>query len=86
MVGMLTMNSFVSLMRTCEYRFGEMLIATNGGFMEVGIAHARVIMFGLPVLPWHVTSTVCIGWTNLNELLRSTGVFSVILLNPFFSV
>jgi hypothetical protein len=29
--------------------------------VEVGIAHARVVMLGFPVLPTQETSTVCIG-------------------------
>lgn len=63
-VGMLMTNSLVSSMRACECLLGLTLMATNGGFIEVGIAHARVMMLGLPVLPMHVTSTVCIGWTS----------------------
>lgn len=38
-----------------------MLTATSGGLIEVGIAHARVMMLGFPVLPLHDRSTVCIG-------------------------
>lgn len=46
MVGMLTANSFDSSMSVCECLRGTMLTATRGGFIEVGIAQARVMMFG----------------------------------------
>jgi hypothetical protein len=36
-------------------------MAKSGGLMEVGIAHARVVMLGLPAFPLHETKTVCIG-------------------------
>jgi hypothetical protein len=36
-------------------------MATSGGFIDVGIAHAKVMMLGFPVLPMQETSTVCIG-------------------------
>ena len=60
-VGMLITNSSVSWMRVCECLFGAMLIATRGGVMEVGIAQARVMMFGFPVLLTQETRTVCMG-------------------------
>jgi hypothetical protein len=35
-----------------------MLMAIIGGLDEVGIVHAKVIMFALPTLSVHVTKTV----------------------------
>ena len=60
-VGMFTMNSPDSSIKVWEWRVGARLMAKSGGLIEVGIAHARVVMFGLPAFPTHETSTVCIG-------------------------
>jgi hypothetical protein len=38
-----------------------MLTASNGGFIETGIVHAKVIMSALPVLSVQVRSTVSFG-------------------------
>ena len=38
-----------------------MLTATRGGLIEVGIAHAQVVILGLPAFPAQETRTVCIG-------------------------
>jgi len=40
---------------------GATLIATSGGVIDVGIAQAKVIMFGFPALLTHETRTVCMG-------------------------
>lgn len=58
---MFTMNSPDSSISVCEWRVGARLIAKRGGLRDVGIAHARVVMFGFPAFPIHETSTVCIG-------------------------
>ena len=60
-VGMFTMNSPDSSIRVWEWRWGERLMVINGGSIEVGIAHAMVVMLGLPLFPTHETSTVCMG-------------------------
>ena len=78
-VGMLITNSFVSSISLCEYLSGLMLMATSGGLIEVGIAHARVMMFGFPVLPVHETRMVCIGWRSIQALERFTSAFDVLL-------
>lgn len=75
-VGMLTTNSFVSSIRLCECLRGEMLIATNGGLIDVGITHAKVIMFGFPFLPMQETRTVCIGCSSLEAEEGLTLTFS----------
>jgi hypothetical protein len=46
-------------------RTSAMLMATRGGLIEVGMAHASVMMFGFPFFPIQETSTVCIGWRSL---------------------
>jgi hypothetical protein len=74
-VGMFMMNSFVSSMRVWEWRGGARLIATSGGLPEVGIAQARVVMFGLPVFPVQEIRTVCIGWRSLCAEVMLTFVF-----------
>ena len=60
-VGMLIMNSPDSSISLCECLWGETLMATKGGEVEVGIIHAMAIMFGLLPVPTHETSTVCMG-------------------------
>ena len=64
-VGMFTMNSPDSSIRLWEWRVGARLMATSGGLMEVGIAHARVVMLGLFAFPMQETRTVCIGCKSL---------------------
>ena len=51
-------------------------MARSGGFIEVGIAHATVVMFGLAAFPTHETSTVCIGWRSLYAEAKLTFVFT----------
>jgi hypothetical protein len=36
-------------------------MATSGGLIDVGMAHARVVMLGLFAFPMQETKTVCIG-------------------------
>jgi hypothetical protein len=33
--------------------------------IEVGMAHATVVMFGLFAFPMHEIRTVCMGWRSL---------------------
>jgi hypothetical protein len=40
-------------------------MAISGGLIEVGMAHATVVMFGLLAFPTHEISTVCMGWRSL---------------------
>ena len=58
---MFTMNSPDSSIRVWEWRVGARLTAKSGGLPEVGIAHAAVVMFGLPDFPTHEIRTVCMG-------------------------
>ena len=60
-VGMFTINSPDSSIRVWLWRVGARLMARSGGLIEVGMAHATVVMFGLLVFPIHEISTVCIG-------------------------
>ncbi len=65
MVGMLTVNSFCSFMRSCEYLSGDTLSASMGGVKEAIMDHASVMMFGLPSLSMLVTSIVRRGCSIL---------------------
>lgn len=58
---MFTMNSPDSSIRVWEWRVGARLMAKSGGLIEVGIAQATVVMFGLFAFPMHETRTVCMG-------------------------
>lgn len=60
-----------------EWRVGRTLMATRGGWIEVGITHAKVIMFAFPDLLRQVTSTVCIGCRIRRALERLTSVFFI---------
>jgi hypothetical protein len=75
-VGMFTVNAPDCSISGWEWRVGAMLRAMSGGFVEVGIAQARVIMLGLFVLLVHETNTVCIGWSSLVDDERFIGVFA----------
>lgn len=63
-MGMLTVNSPVCSMMVWVCRVGAMLMARSGGLFEVGMVHARVVMFGLFVFGWQVISVVCMGWSS----------------------
>ena len=58
---MFTMNSPDSSIRVWLCRVGARLMAKSGGLIEVGMAHATVVMFGLLAFPIHEINTVCIG-------------------------
>ena len=58
---MLTINSPDSSIRVWLWRVGARLMSRSGGLIEVGMAHATVVMFGLLAFPIHETSTVCMG-------------------------
>ena len=58
---MFTMNSPDSSIKVWLWRVGARLMAKSGGLIEVGIAHAAVVMFGLFAFPMHEIRTVCIG-------------------------
>ena len=75
-VGMFTVNSPDSSMSVWEWRVGAMLMARSGGFAEVGIAQASVIMLGLFVFPVHETKTVCMGWSRRVHNERFIGFFA----------
>ena len=60
-VGMFTMNSPDSSIRVWEWLWGARLMAKSGGSIEVGIAHAMVVMLGLSLFPTHDMRTVCMG-------------------------
>ena len=59
------MNSPDASMRVWEWRVGARLMAKSGGLIEVGIAHAKVVTFGLPAFPRQETRTVCMGCRSL---------------------
>jgi len=82
-VGMLTMNSPDSSMSLWLCRPGATLIAINGGFADVGIAHARVVMFGFASLPLHEIITVCMGWRSRVADVTFIGIFADILFTLF---
>jgi hypothetical protein len=60
-VGMFMVNSWLSSIKVWMWRWGARLTATKAGLLLVGIAHATVVVLGLPVLPIAETRTVCIG-------------------------
>jgi hypothetical protein len=55
------MNSPDSSIKVWLWRVGARLIAKSGGLIDVGMAHATVVMFGLLAFPIQEISTVCIG-------------------------
>lgn len=58
---MFTMNSPDSSIKVWLWRVGAKLMAKRGGLIEVGMAHATVVMLGLLAFPTHEINTVCIG-------------------------
>src|SRR5665647_317785 len=73
---MLTINSPDSSIRVWLWRVGARLMASSGGLIEVGMAQATVVIFGLLAFPTHEISTVCMGWRSLKAEAMLTWVLA----------
>jgi hypothetical protein len=62
------------------WRVGARLMARSGGLIEVGIAHATVVAFGLLAFPTVETNTVCMGWRSRYAELMLMVVFTDIFV------
>jgi hypothetical protein len=65
------------------WRVGARLMARRGGLIEVGIAQATVVTFGLLAFPTAETNTVCMGWRSRYAELMLTVVFADILVTLY---